>query len=54
MAAVTVEDNGSGLRKSASGIGLYLARLVVESHGGDIVEEVVPEGTRFKLTLPLG
>lgn len=69
VAVVTVEDNGSGLpaglldeiyqihyttRKSASGIGLYLARLVVESHGGDIVEEVVPEGTRFKLTLPLG
>jgi signal transduction histidine kinase len=67
-AVVTVEDNGSGLpaglldeiyqihyttRKSASGIGLYLARLVVESHGGDIGEEVLPEGTRFKLTLPL-
>lgn len=69
-ATVTVQDSGPGLpaglldeiyqlhyttRKSASGIGLYMARLVVESHGGDIVDEVVPGGgTRFRLTLPVG
>jgi len=68
-AVVTVEDSGPGVpaalldeiyqihyttRKSASGIGLYMARLVVESHGGEIVEEGRPgEGARFRLTLPL-
>ena len=69
-AIATVEDSGPGVpaalldeiyqihyttRKSASGIGLYMARLVVESHGGEIVEEGRPgEGARFRLTLPLG
>ena len=68
-AIATVEDSGPGVppalldeiyqihyttRKSASGIGLYMARLVVESHGGEIVEEGRPgEGARFRLTLPL-
>jgi signal transduction histidine kinase len=68
-AVATVEDSGPGVpaalldeiyqihyttRKSASGIGLYMARLVVESHGGEIVEEGRPgEGARFRLTLPL-
>lgn len=68
-AVVTVEDSGPALpdglleeiyqihyttRKSASGIGLYMTRLVVESHGGEIAEEGRPgEGARFKLTLPL-
>ena len=69
-AVVTVQDSGPRLpaglldeiyqihytaRKSANGIGLYLARLVVESHGGELVEEGQPgEGTQFRLTLPLG
>jgi signal transduction histidine kinase len=68
--ALTVEDSGPGLspapldelcqahftgRKSASGIELYTARLVVESHGGEIVEEGGPgEGARFRLSLPRG
>jgi signal transduction histidine kinase len=68
-AIATVEDSGPGVpaalldeiyqihyttRKSANGIGLYMARLVVESHGGEIVEEGRPgKGARFRLTLPL-
>ena len=67
---VTVEDTGPGLApalleelyqvhytgpKSASGIGLYMTRLVVESHGGEIVDDARPgEGARFRLTLPRG
>jgi two-component system, NtrC family, sensor histidine kinase HydH len=65
---VTVEDTGPGLPpalldetfkarytsgKSASSIGLYTARLVVESHGGEIADEGRPgEGTRFRVSLP--
>jgi signal transduction histidine kinase len=68
-AVVTVQDSGPGLpaglldeifqihyttRKSPSGIGLYMARLVVESHGGELTEEGEPgEGARFRLALPL-
>ena len=40
-------------RKSGSGIGLYVARLVTESHGGDLtVERVGQRGTTFTLVLP--
>lgn len=69
-AIVTVEDGVAGIpaglldeiyqmhfttRKSITGSGLYLARLVVESHGGEIVAESKPgAGARFKLILPLG
>jgi signal transduction histidine kinase len=51
---VTVEDTGAGGR-SASGIGLYMARLVVESHGGEMVDEAQPgRGARFRVLLPRG
>jgi signal transduction histidine kinase len=67
-AIVTVEDTGPGdlpdeLRhaqpapgeKTASGIGLYMARLVVESHGGEILSEHRRgEGARFRVSLPRG
>jgi signal transduction histidine kinase len=40
-------------KKSGSGIGLYVARLVAESHGGDlIVESTEQRGTTFTLVLP--
>ncbi|MFP2930274.1 PAS domain S-box protein [Pyxidicoccus sp. 3LG] len=35
------------------GLGLYVARQIVEAHGGSIaVEEVAPHGARFIVTLP--
>lgn len=41
-------------KEAGSGLGLYVARLVVESHGGEIrVENLPGNGARFCLTLPL-
>jgi|GEM_PF-1757224 len=40
-------------KKAGSGLGLYVARLVLESHGGDIRVESAPDsGARFCLSLP--
>jgi signal transduction histidine kinase len=66
---ITIEDTGSGIpddlldeiyqiyfttKKSGSGIGLYVARLVVESHGGEIkVKSEQRIGTCFHIVLPL-
>ncbi|WP_084371903.1 sensor histidine kinase [Reichenbachiella faecimaris] len=35
------------------GIGLYYAKTIVEKHGGHLVLIANPEGTTFKITLPL-
>jgi signal transduction histidine kinase len=66
---ITVRDDGPGIpaelldeiyqiyfttKKSGSGMGLYVARLVLESHGGDIQGVNTPgAGAWFILTLPL-
>ncbi|QOC23854.1 hypothetical protein IC757_06965 [Wenzhouxiangella sp. AB-CW3] len=34
------------------GLGLYVARLIVQHHGGSIRALALPDGTRFELTLP--
>jgi len=65
---VVVSDSGAGVpddlldtiyqvyfttKKAGSGLGLYVARLVLESHGGDIrVENIPGNGARFYLSLP--
>jgi len=37
-----------------SGLGLYVARKIVQAHGGDLdLETDVSEGTSFRLTLPI-
>jgi two-component system, chemotaxis family, sensor kinase Cph1 len=36
-----------------SGLGLYIARGIVEAHGGKIWAESSPDGARFTFTLPL-
>ncbi|WP_323122106.1 two-component system sensor histidine kinase NtrB [Burkholderia alba] len=68
IATVEIADTGKGMppdmlddifrlhystKKSGSGIGLYVARLVAESHGGDlIVDSTENEGSTFSLVLP--
>jgi signal transduction histidine kinase len=68
-ACLQIADTGSGIpeelldeidqiyfttKKSGSGIGLYVARLVVESHGGAILVQSDPgTGTCFTVNLPL-
>src|ERR1039457_4337428 len=37
-----------------TGLGLYVARKIVQAHGGDLdLETDVSEGTSFRLTLPI-
>jgi len=69
QARIEVGDTGSGIpdhlldeidqiyfttKSTGSGIGLYVARLVVESHGGEIAVRSEPgAGTRFIVRLPV-
>jgi signal transduction histidine kinase len=68
-ASITVRDNGPGIppevldaiydmhfttKSGGTGVGLYVARSVMKSHGGTIDVAAVPEGgTSFTLKLPL-
>lgn len=55
----TIFDKGSrvyrpGSRARSTGMGLYLAKLLVELHGGEIAVDSQPDGgTEFRITLPL-
>jgi signal transduction histidine kinase len=44
---------GASTTKSGSGLGLYIARGIVEAHGGKIWAESSAAGARFTFTLPL-
>lgn len=68
-ARITVRDNGPGIpaellgaiyemhfttKTGGTGVGLYVARSVMQAHGGTIDVQSAPRaGTRFTLTLPL-
>ena len=43
----------AGIKTSGTGLGLPIARSLVELHGGRIWAERIAEGTRFHFTLPL-
>ncbi|NTW97616.1 MAG: PAS domain S-box protein [Oscillochloris sp.] len=48
-------DNRLRRQTQGSGLGLYLARAIIEAHGGRIwVESQLGRGARFLFTLPLG
>jgi len=69
VARITVQDNGPGIppelltaiydmhfttKSGGTGVGLYVARAVVQAHGGTIdVRSMQGEGTTFTLVLPL-
>ena len=44
----------AGTRSNGLGLGLYIARQIVEAHDGEITVNSTPEETRFRVTLPLG
>ena len=45
---------GSNARGAGSGLGLYMARSVVEVHGGMLgVRDVLPDGAEFRIWLPI-
>ncbi len=48
-------DNARIRKENGQGIGLYLARQIVEKHHGTIrVAAQKPQGSRFVIQLPLG
>jgi signal transduction histidine kinase len=42
----------SGKEKEHLGLGLYIARLIAEGHGGSISASNIEGGARFEVTLP--
>lgn len=66
---VRISDDGAGIdpallprifdpffsaqRQQHSGVGLSIARMIAQAHGGDIVIENAGQGTVFRVTLPM-
>ena len=45
-------DASRGINKSGSGLGLYIAKTVINRHGGDISASSSPDKTEFCFTIP--
>ncbi len=67
VVVVEVADDGQGIAPGdlerifepffttgGTGLGLAIARRIVEEHGGTITVSSSPEGTTFRITLPIG
>jgi len=53
-AACTVPDTARGADSGGFGLGLSIARTIVELHGGQIeLTNRIPSGTRVVMTLPI-
>jgi two-component system phosphate regulon sensor histidine kinase PhoR len=50
-----IENNGNvnGI-SDGMGLGLYLTKMIVQKHGGDIWYEAKENGSNFVLSLPIG
>lgn len=46
-------DKSRSENKHGAGLGLYIAKTIVNKHGGDIFATSLPNGTRFTFTLPI-
>ena len=47
-----VRGRAGGTRRSGHGLGLFIARKVIEAHDGTISVEIAEKGTSFRVTLP--
>ena len=46
-------DKSRSENKHGAGLGLYIAKTIVNKHGGDIYAEAMTDGTKFTFTLPI-
>src|SRR6266498_3101778 len=55
MLVISVADHGPGTAPGGLGLGLSIARQLVEAHSGEIVAQNREEGgSRFSIRLPIG
>ena len=68
MAKIVIKDNGPGIdqhnlstlfelykttKKEGMGLGLWLSKIIIQRHQGDIRVEIQPNGTHFVIEIPI-